>query len=96
MGLLGIGTGVVDLGTTLAPELHGAGEDRPSRVGRAEIGVFDMDVGAVDVERRLVEDADIGVYGDGRGYGDLSSLVRPDFGGTSGGPLPDLNLEDDG
>jgi hypothetical protein len=48
-------------GTRVAVELDGFGEERPSRGGNAEFGVLDTDVGAVDAERRLLEEADIGV-----------------------------------
>jgi hypothetical protein len=48
-------------------------------------------------ERRAVEDADMGVYGEALGYGEEPepSLMRADFGGTSGGMLPDLRREDE-
>jgi hypothetical protein len=44
------------------------GEERPSgmEIGMAELGVAAIDVGAVVAERRLVLDADMGVYGDAR------------------------------
>jgi hypothetical protein len=35
-------------------------------IGMAELGVAAIDVGAVVAERRLVLDADMGVYGDAR------------------------------
>jgi hypothetical protein len=49
-------------------ERAGLGEERPSRMemGTAELGVADTEVGAVDAERRLVFEADMGVYGDAR------------------------------
>jgi hypothetical protein len=76
-----------------AVELHGWGEGvavRPStNGGNAEFGVLDNEVGAVDAERRDVEFADIGVYGEALGYGEALSFMRADFGGTSGGMLPD-------
>jgi hypothetical protein len=50
-----------DAGTRVVVELDGFGEERPSRGGNAEFGVLDTDVGAVDAESRLVEEADIGV-----------------------------------
>jgi hypothetical protein len=80
----------------------GLGEERPSGAenGRAERGVG-VGVGVrerppVDEaeERRLLVD-DIGVKGEARGCGELS-VILADFGGTSGGVLPDLRrvLED--
>lgn len=72
----------------------GLGEDRPSVVdvgwaelGLADSGVFEMDVGAV--ESASVE-AELGVYGEARGYGDWSSM-RALLGGTSGGVDPALS-----
>lgn len=90
-------------GTSVVVEVHGWGdgvEVRPSsRGGNAEFGVFDTEVGAVDAESRFVDEADMGVYGDGRGYGDVPepepSLMRADFGGTSGGMLPDLSRDEE-
>lgn len=71
-------------------EPAGLGEERPSgmEMGTAELGVVAIDVGAVEAERRLVLDADMGVYGEAREYGELS-VILADFGGTSGGLLPD-------
>ena len=66
------------------------GEERPSgmEIGMTELGVAAIDVGPVEAERRLVLEADMGVYGDAREYGELS-IILADFGGTSGGVLPD-------
>ncbi len=47
--------------TRVGVELDGFGDERPSRGGNAEFGVVAADVGAVDAERRDVEEADIGV-----------------------------------
>jgi len=49
-------------------EPAGLGEERPSDMERgiAELGVVAIDVGAVEAERRLVLDADMGVYGEAR------------------------------
>jgi len=46
----------------------GLGEERPSAMesGMAELGVVAIDVGAVEAERRLVLEADMGVYGEAR------------------------------
>lgn len=60
--------------------VQGLGEERPSI---AETGVLATVVGAVDCI------ALIGVKGDARGNGELSSHCA-DFGGTSGGLLLDL------
>ena len=49
-------------------ERAGLGEERPSGIARglAELGVFAIDVWTVEAERRLVLDADMGVYGEAR------------------------------
>ena len=52
--------------------------------------MLETEVGAVEVESEVLE-ADIGVKGEALGCGE-PSFIRPDFGGTSGGVLPDLNL----
>ena len=71
-------------------EPAGLGEERPSgmEMGTAELGVVETEVGAVEADRRLVLEADMGVYGEARGWGELS-VILADFGGTSGGVLPD-------
>lgn len=70
-----------------APALHGLGDDRPSG---AELGVLVTEVGAVEVGNEVLE-ADMGVKGEALGYGE-PSFILADFGGTSGGVEPDLNL----
>jgi chemotaxis methyl-accepting protein methylase len=35
-------------------------------IGTAELGVVDTEIGAVDADKRLVLEADMGVYGDAR------------------------------
>jgi hypothetical protein len=76
----------IALGFGDGPALHGFGDDRPSG---AELGVLETEVGAVET-RELVE-ADIGVKGDDLEDGE-PSIIRADFGGTSGGVEPDLSL----
>jgi hypothetical protein len=68
--------------------VHGLGEERPSG---AELGVLDTEVGAVEAPLMAVVDADMGVKGEARGCGE-PSFILADFGGTSGGLLPDLSL----
>lgn len=65
-------------------------------MGSAELGVVDVEVGAVEADNRLVEDEDMGVYGDARGCGE-PSFILADLGGTSGGvlPLPDRSRDMD-
>lgn len=75
------------LGFGEVPALHGFGDERPSG---AELGVLEIDVGAVGAETEVL-DADIGVNGEALGCGE-PSFIRADFGGTSGGVLPDLSL----
>lgn len=87
------------MGLVVDPALGaGLGEDRPSvvEVGWAELGwadrgVFETDVGAVESES---VDAELGVNGEARGYGDWSSM-RALFGGTSGGVEPALSRFND-
>jgi hypothetical protein len=64
-GIIGLGPAEGGVGVT---ERAGLGEERPSgmEMGTAELGVADTEVGAVDAERRLVFEADMGVYGDAR------------------------------
>jgi hypothetical protein len=74
---------------------QGLGDERPSGAenGRADrgvgVGVGVTERGAVDEveERRLLVDE--GVKGEARGCGE-PSVILADFGGTSGGVLPDL------
>lgn len=75
------------LGFGEGPELHGFGEERPSG---AELGVFETEVGAVDIGREVV-DADIRVNGETLGGGE-PSIIRADFGGGSGGVESELSL----
>lgn len=75
------------LGFGEGPAFHGFGDERPSG---AELGVLDTEVGAVEAESKVL-DADIGVKGDALECGE-PSFIRADFGGTSGGVLPDLSL----
>jgi hypothetical protein len=75
---------------------QGLGDERPSGAesGKADrgvgVGVGVTDRGAVDEveERRLLVD-EKGVKGEARGCGE-PSVILADFGGTSGGVLPDL------
>ena len=70
-----------------APALHGLGDDRPSG---AEQGVLFTEVGAVEVDNKVLE-ADIGVKGEALGCGE-DSFILADFGGTSGGVESELSL----
>lgn len=80
--IMGLGAAEGAVGVT---EREGLGDERPSW---PEMGVIETEVDAVEVDRRLVVEADIGVYGEARGYGELSGILA-DFGGTPGGVLPD-------
>jgi len=80
----------------LPPEFQGLGDDDRASDAEAGIergaviisGVFDTDVGAVDVADNV--EAENGVYGDGLVYGEFSSILAL-FGGTSGGRVLDLS-----
>lgn len=66
----------------------GLGEERPSTgnegIGRAERGVVEVEVDCKEADCKLVDDPDMGVYGEARGWGELSFILA-DLGGTSGG-----------
>ena len=69
------------------PALHGFGDERPPG---AELGASETKIGELKIGRDVVE-ADIDVVEVDRPYGD-PPIIRADFGGTSGGVEPDLNL----
>ncbi len=78
-------------------ERTGWGEERPSgteALEAAELGMLETAVKAVEADKRLVLDADMGVYGEAREKGEFS-VILADFGGTSGGVLPDRRREPD-
>ena len=78
-------------------ERTGWGEERPSGIkalGTAEFGVLETAVEALEADKRLAVDADMGVYGEAREKGEFS-VILADFGGTSGGVLPDRRREPD-
>ena len=58
---MGLGAAEGGVGVT---ERVGLGEERPSWL---ESGVLATEVGAVDTDRRLVVEADMGLYGEARG-----------------------------
>lgn len=46
--------------------------------------MVETEVGAVEADSKLLDEPDMGVYGEARGCGELS-FIHADFGGTSGG-----------
>jgi hypothetical protein len=62
-----MGLGPADGGVGVT-ERDGLGEERPSgmEMETAELGVVETEVGAVETDRRLALEPDMGVYGEAR------------------------------